>query len=159
MNANAILTRDTYQICNSGVLDLFGIWRLERACFPKDAYDLPTLLSLVLMPNTLRLKAVSAEMLVGFLAVEYQNFDHTGWIVTVGVSPGSEGRGIGRSLLTCAEQQQRKKVTQMKLTVRRSNERAIGLYKRCGYEWVGTYRGYYHDGEDGLIMAKNLTLL
>ena len=52
----------------------------------------------------------------------------------------------------------RQRVTFVKLTVRRSNVRAIALYDRCGYRWVSTVRGYYHDGEDGLIMEKNLTL-
>jgi ribosomal protein S18 acetylase RimI-like enzyme len=157
MNANAIRTDAAYSIYNAGVFDVLGIWRLERACFPKDAYDLLTLLNLVMMPNMLRFKSVANDQVVGFLAAEYHRYDQTGWIVTVGVSPHYEGRGIGRALLDCAEKHQWDGVERMKLTVRRRNERAIELYRRCGYQWVGTYRGYYHDGEDGLIMEKNLT--
>ena len=72
--------------------------------------------------------------------------------------PRYSGRGIGRSLLTSAEKAMRASVSVMKLTVRRSNARAINLYDRCGYQWVSTMRHYYHDGEDGLVMEKNLTL-
>lgn len=157
MNANALLTRDAWQIHIAGVLDLFGIWRLERACFPKDAYDLVTLLSLAFAPSTLRLKTVADGKVVGFLACEYQRFDRSCWIVTVGVHPAYQNLGIGGALLACAEQHYATNVSSMKLTVRRSNDRAIALYRRIGYQWVGTCRNYYHDGEDGLIMEKNLT--
>ena len=157
MDVKALKIETKYAICNAGLFDLLGIWRLERDCFPKDAYDLLTLLNLIVTPNTLRLKAVSNERLVGFLAAEYHHYDMTSWIVTVGVSPDYEGHGIGRALLDCAEQYRHNGSQKMKLTVRRSNERAIGLYRRCGYQWIGTYRAYYHDGEDGLIMEKNLT--
>ena len=157
MNAKALRTEALYAICTAGVFDLVNVWRLERVCFPKDAYDLPTLFNLALMPNTLRLKAVADNQLVGYLAAEYQRYDHATWIITVGVTPQYEGRGIGHALMDCAEQHRQKGAERMKLTVRRSNERAIDLYRRCGYQWVGAYRGYYQDGEDGLIMEKNLT--
>jgi ribosomal-protein-alanine N-acetyltransferase len=64
------------------------------------------------------------------------------------------GRGIGTALLLAAERllgQQK-----IKLTVRRSNTRAIALYERCGYTWTNTFRRYYRDGEDGLVMEKDL---
>ncbi len=158
MNTHALVLGDFYTVSDAGLFDLPAIQRLERACFPKDAYDILTLLNLALSPNVLRLKAVADDRLVGYLAGELRPYDSTGWVITVGVLPLYEGRGIGRLLLVSAENAMRSRATFVKLTVRRSNRRAISLYDHCGYKWVSTIRGYYHDGEDGLIMEKNLTL-
>ncbi len=156
MNTHALVLGDFYTVSDASLFDLPAVRRLERACFPKDAYDVLTLLNLALSPSVLRLKATSDGRLVGYLAGEVRDYDATGWVITVGVLPAYEGRGIGSSLLASAERAMRARVTCVKLTVRRSNARAISLYDRCGYKWVSTIRGYYHDGEDGLIMEKTL---
>jgi ribosomal-protein-alanine N-acetyltransferase len=158
MNVNAIVIGDSYTVSDATLLDMPAIWRLERACFAKDAYDLLTLLNLAFTPNVMRLRAMCDERLVGYLAGEVRRHERVGWIITIGVLPRYEGRGIGTALLSSAERAMRNMVSYAKLTVRRSNERAIKMYERCGYRWVSTVRGYYHDGEDGLIMEKNLTL-
>ena len=158
MNTNALVFGDSYTVCDASLFDLPAIRRLERACFPKDAYDILTLINLALSPSVMRLKAVVDDRLVGYLAGELRPEEQTGWVITVGVLPRYEGRGIGHSLLASAERAMRQRATYVKLTVRRSNARALALYDHSGYKWVSTIRGYYHDGEDGLIMEKNLTL-
>ena len=158
MNANAVVIGDSFTVSDAGMFDLVGVWRVQHACFPKDAYDLLTLINLAITPNVLRLKAVSDDRLVGYLAGELRRHERVGWIVTIGVTPRYASRGIGRALLSSAERAMRASVSLMKLTVRRSNARAIKLYDHCGYQWVNTIRRYYHDGEDGLVMEKNLTL-
>ncbi len=40
------------------------------------------------------------------------------------------------------------------LEVRVSNEPAIGLYERLGFDKVKRNFGYYMDGEDAFVMAK-----
>ena len=158
MNTNALALCDFYMVSDASLLDLPAIRRLEQACFPKDAYDFFTLLNLALSRNVLRLKAMVDNRLVGYLAGEVRDYDATGWVVTLGVLPSHTGCGIGHALLASAERAMKARVTYVKLTVRRSNAQAIRLYDHCGYKWVSTIRGYYHDGEDGLIMEKNLTL-
>jgi ribosomal-protein-alanine N-acetyltransferase len=76
------------------------------------------------------------------------------WIATIGVDPRYQRRGIGRALLRAAEE--RSKLPRMKLTVRMSNQGAIALYEKEGYRSVDIWRRYYNDGEDGLVMEKNL---
>ena len=44
----------------------------------------------------------------------------------------------------------------MKLTVRMSNEPAISLYEQEGYRSVDIWKRYYNDGEDGLVMEKEI---
>lgn len=151
---NAVVTSESFAICQAGLLDLWQVWRLNRACFPKDAYDPITLFNMSVMPGLTRLKAVTDGRIVGYVAGEIIKRERCGWIITIGVHPQFASRGIGTALLLASERSLN--ATSVKLTVRRSNQRAIQLYERCGYVWVNTYRRYYHDGEDGLVMEKKL---
>jgi ribosomal-protein-alanine N-acetyltransferase len=154
MNAVVTHERTAYTIAETGLLDLPAVWRLNRACFRKDAYDLITLFNMSVMPRLTRLKAVADGRIIGYVAGEINKKEGCGWIITIGVHPNCTGNGIGASLLAEAERALR--VPRVRLTVRRSNARAIALYERTGYKWVSTYRRYYHDGEDGLVMEKIL---
>ena len=49
-------------------------------------------------------------------------------------------------------------VENVTLEVRASNEPAINLYKKHGYEVVVVKPHYYPDGEDAIYMVKRLTL-
>ena len=147
----------SYALYNASILDIWGVFKLERACFGiTDAYGLDTLFTLLLTPRNTLIKAVSNRKLVGFVAGELEYQHRAGWVITIGVLPDYAGRGIGRALLEAAEQRLFQDVTRVKLTVRHSNERAIKLYQRSGYHWIATYQHYYHDGEDGLVMEKTL---
>lgn len=149
---NALATGQSFSASRSGLFDLLAVWRVNRACFPKDAYDLLTLFNMAMMPRLVRLKAEVDGRLVGYVAGEINKREGCGWIITICVHPDYAGRGIGAALLSEAERALG--MTRVRLTVRRSNARAIALYERCGYAWVSTYRRYYHDGEDGLVMEK-----
>ena len=67
------------------------------------------------------------------------------------------GRGIAKALMekmhTCAKE---KGATHCFLEVRVSNENAIALYKKFGYEPYGIRAKYYEDGEDALAMKREL---
>ena len=77
-----------------------------------------------------------------------------GWIATLGVDPGHQRRGIGRTLLRMCETEMGRPL--IKLTVRVSNLGAISLYEQEGYRSVDIWARYYNDGEDGLVMEKTL---
>jgi ribosomal-protein-alanine N-acetyltransferase len=42
------------------------------------------------------------------------------------------------------------------LEVRATNTAARGLYRRFGFKPLGTRKRYYHDGEDAVVMGKDL---
>lgn len=79
-------------------------------------------------------------------------------IMNVAVSPDYRRRGIGESLMTAlGEALVQKGIESLTLEVRASNEGAIALYDRLGYEEVGRRPNYYTDPrEDALIMRKEL---
>ena len=48
----------------------------------------------------------------------------------------------------------------MELEVRRSNETAISLYHKAGFQDIAVRRGYYRDNrEDAILMNKDLNAI
>jgi len=134
--------------------DLNALRHLEKVCFPLDAWPLWDLVGVLTLPNVVRLKALVAGEMVGFIAGDIRASERLAWIATVGVLPEYRGRGIGGALLrTCEE---RLKVPRVRLNVRVSNHPAIHLYLRMGYQQVSIWPRYYQDGEDALILEKGL---
>jgi ribosomal-protein-alanine N-acetyltransferase len=92
--------------------------------------------------------------LIGYLVVSrYVDAWH---VMNVAVDPDHRGRGVGAMMLDrlfeVTAHDARRGYT---LEVRVSNETAIRLYERLGFESRGIRRGYYTDNrEDALIMWK-----
>jgi len=142
------------EIQPANLLDLNALRRLESACFDKDAWSFLDLIAVLTWPEVIRLKALDSGEMIGFVASDSRSSEGVAWISTIGVDPRYQRRGIGRALLRACEAQIN--LPRMKLTVRISNQSAIALYEQEGYRMVDLWRGYYSDGEDGLVMGKNL---
>lgn len=142
------------EIQTANIIDLGALRRLETACFDKDAWPLLDLIAVLTWPEVIRLKAVDAGEMIGFIAGDPRSSDGVAWISTIAVDPRWQRRGVGRALLRACEAQI--ELPRMKLTVRVSNQGAIALYEQEGYRMVDLWRGYYNDGEDGLVMGKTL---
>jgi ribosomal protein S18 acetylase RimI-like enzyme len=132
--------------------DLGALRHLEQICFPKDAWPLLDLVSVLTFRGVIRLKAVSEKQMIGFIAGDVKRMEGVAWIATVGVLPEFRGRGIGSALLQACEAQI--PVSRIRLCVRPSNDVAIRLYERFGYTKVGEWTKYYQDGEPALVMEK-----
>jgi len=134
---------------------LNALRHLEKVCFPQDAWPLWDLVGVLTFPNIVRLRAVADSQMIGFIASDLRPSEGLAWIATVGVLPEYRGRGIGRALLEACEQ--RLELPRVRLNVRLSNRVAIQLYQTSGYERAGLWPSYYQDGEDALIMEKELS--
>jgi ribosomal-protein-alanine N-acetyltransferase len=134
--------------------DLNPLRRIEKICFPKDAWPLLDLIGILTFPNIIRLKAVCDGQMVGFVAGDIKHSERLAWIATIGVLPEYRGRGIGAALLRACEE--KLEVPVIRLVVRESNLTAIRLYERFGYAMMGKWRKYYSDGEDGTVMEKRV---
>ena len=141
-----------FQIEPANWRDLKTLDKLEKICFGEDAWPLLELLGVLTFPGLIRLKAVSGGEMVGFIAGDPRRNDMTGWIMTLGVVPGWRRQGIAEALLS--ECELKMGMSQVKLTVRRSNDPAITLYKKLGYTQTDIWSHYYHNGEDGLVLEK-----
>ena len=82
-----------------------------------------------------------AGALVAYAGLQYS--PHIADIQTIGVVPEHAGRGVARYLMWLMESRARDwGATHMMLEVRASNERAIELYQRNGFEEIARRRGY-----------------
>ena len=132
--------------------DLNQLRNIEKICFPQDAWPLWDLIGVLTLPNVVRLKAVTGDRMVGFIAGDLRPSEQMAWIATVGVLPEYRGRGIGEALIRACEEQL--DTPTVRLSVRLSNEGAVRLYQRLGYQRVGIWPTYYEDGEDAVVMEK-----
>ncbi len=139
-------------ILPASLRDLGNLRRVEKACFPKDAWPLLDLVAVLTWPEVVRLKAVVDDQMVGFIAGDPRPSENMAWIATIGVVPAYQRQGIGRALLRACEAGL--KQPRIRLCVRISNEAAIAMYKQEGYLSVDTWREYYDDKENALVMEK-----
>lgn len=74
---------------------------------------------------------------------------------TIAVHPENRRMGIGRLLMVKALQESAKQGANLVyLEVRRSNQAALNLYQKLGFQIVGERKKYYQDnGEDALLMT------
>ena len=78
-----------------------------------------------------------------------------GQITNIAVHPDYRRQGLGRAVTEALLQAAReRKLEQIALEVRVSNEAAIALYKALGFESVGKRKNFYrHPSEDALVMV------
>ncbi len=91
----------------------------------------------------------------GFSNFRKLGFVKKGHVVSIAVLEEYRGIGIGEALMI----EGMKGVVQRKsdeiyLEVRSSNQQAVNLYKKIGFQIKSKLRAYYRDGEDALLMAK-----
>lgn len=108
-------------------------------------------------PPRVALVAEVAGELVGFAVASV--VEPEAELESIGVAEGWQRRGIGLELFAGIEAALRQDgVHRVALEVRASNEPALGLYRRLGFEDVGRRPGYYADPvEDARVMRKDLT--
>jgi len=149
---------DPFKIAPASWRDFREILALERACFPRDPWPWIDVLAALTFPETVRLKAVihggsaHAGRAVGFVIGDRRRLQKLGWVASIGVHPEYQRRGLGAMLLAACERALG--TPRVRLTLRPSNQGARRLYEIAGYVEVGVLQGYYHDGEDGLMMER-----
>jgi [ribosomal protein S18]-alanine N-acetyltransferase len=95
------------------------------------------------------------EGIVGYAISEVHG--DQGHIISMAVSPEFRRAGVGGALLQETIKRLGPKVKEIYLEVRVGNEAAIGLYKKFSFKKTGERKvRYYPDGEDAMVMAKNV---
>lgn len=104
--------------------------------------------------HTRYLSAFLDEVLVGYIGM-WIALDE-GEITNVSVKKEYQGQKIGFHLLRrLLEEGEQLGVSAYFLEVRKSNQAAIALYERSGFEQAGIRKNFYEDPvEDGIVMCK-----
>lgn len=92
---------------------------------------------------------------IGYVGFRLQNSG--AHVSTLAVHPDWRGKGLGELLLlTAMERALELEIGAVTLEMRASNGVAHHLYRKYGFRFKGTHRGYYRDGEDAWLMEYEM---
>ena len=132
--------------------DLPQVIAIERRAFPTP-WSLAMFVLELSKPSGICLTALSDDRVVGYLVCS--RYDVVWHVMNVAVDPVRRREGIATAMLEHLFAQADKPGEQYTLEVRTSNDPAIALYERFGFQSAGVRPGYYHDNkEDALIMWR-----
>ena len=139
--------------------------QINRLCLPENYTDLFFIDLYRRFPETFIVAEESEEAIgymmcrieVGLSNIGLSGLIKKGHVVSVAVMPLHRKKGIGEALVTKAmEAMKLCNAKQCYLEVRVTNDPAIKLYKKLGFEIARTARGYYADGEDAYVMSHKI---
>jgi len=135
--------------------DLRAIERAERTCFT-DPWPGHYFASELFAPGRFqRLMVDPAGHLLAYLFAAWQYLDLH--VLKVATLPAYRRLGLAAQLMGLAERHALETGgDSVTLEVRVANHPAIAMYEALGYHRAGLRRAYYHDGEDALVMTKDL---
>lgn len=135
--------------------DILRISELERECFPDEPWSFKMLASSFDSENFHGIIAEDGGEIVGYggITVTCDAADIANVAVTEAFRHSGVGSAILGELLNTAKSFGAKKVF---LEVRVSNSTAMALYLKNGFTGVYARTRYYSNGEDCLVMTKEL---
>lgn len=152
-----MVTVNNLVINQATIRDLSSLRDLEEIAFPIDRWPLLELIGVLTLPNIIRLKAEADNQFVGFIAGDVRTKKKEAWITTIAVLPQFRRAGVATRLLQ--ECEKRMDVQKILLSVRKGNLEALSLYKRNGYIQENIWRNYYLDGEDAIVLQKDVDFI
>lgn len=108
-------------------------------------------------PHTRYFAARDGERLIGYAGIGLlgNTFFPESEVLTIGVDPAHQGRGIGYALLRTLLDEAEKHGGAVFLEVRTDNDTARALYERNGFVTVGLRKNYYRpSGADAYTMKR-----
>lgn len=135
--------------------DILRISEMEKECFPQEPWSFKMLASSFDSENFCGVLAEDGGEIIGYggITVAADNADIDNVAVTEEYRNGGVGTALIAELLKAAKERGVKKVF---LEVRVSNYVAMELYLRNGFKGAYARTRYYSDGEDCLVMVKEL---
>ncbi len=135
--------------------DIRFLEEAERLCFI-DPWPGHFFVSELFAPGRFhRLMMDPAGTLVGYLFSAWHYLDLH--VLKVATLPPYRRSGLGQQLMEMAEEHAREAGGDtVTLEVRTHNTAAIAMYNSLGYQRTGLRKGYYADGEDAVVMTKQI---
>ena len=135
--------------------DILKISEIEKECFPKEPWSFKALVSSFESETFIGLLAEDDGEIAGYggvtVAADSADIDN------IAVTEQYRGGGVGTDILNdlCAAAKE-KGAVKVFLEVRVSNSPAMSMYLKNGFKGVYARTRYYTDGEDCLVMVKEL---
>ena len=140
--------------------DIPEIMAIERECFV-EPWDEEVFVQTLEWTPFYFLVAIPDGKVRGFVVGCMENTGSTlyGHISNLGVTAAYRRTGLGRLLVSRLERRFALEAAEgVLLEVRISNAEAQEFYRRLGYQETFLLSGYYSNGEDALVMMKDLPL-
>jgi ribosomal protein S18 acetylase RimI-like enzyme len=139
------------------IKDLDTLYKIERGCFPENAFPKSFIKYLIVQHNSIFLKAQICDEIVGFVAGLLQDNYSIGRIYTLDVKPEFRRRSIASKLIETLENEFKKGgATFSTLEVEVNNTGALNLYQKIGYKTNEVLEDYYGKNRNGFKMIKYL---
>ena len=154
-----------YQLRKFVPNDLQSVMQANRVCLPENYTDFFFIDLHQRFPETFIIAEENNKLLgyilcrieVGLSNIGLGGLMRKGHVVSIAVMPHVRRRGVAQAVINKAiEGMKYYKAKLAFLEVRVTNEPAISLYKKLGFEISRTINGYYSDGEDAYVMTKKL---
>ena len=139
---------------------VFQLNNIEKVCFGKDAWSVNNLIGEFNNEYSHFFGEVVDDKVVGYACVRIMYEEAQ--ICNIAVLPEHRRQGIATRLLsTVAEFATAEKCERCELEVNTANTPTVELYRKCGYEIVGTRPNFYrrtrrYPTRDAYTMTKNL---
>ena len=133
--------------------DLKEVTELEALCFPEDNWEAEDFkYELTSNPYAKFYLFCEEEVIKGYLG--FWDLKERLEITTLAVKKEDRKKGIAQNLINkLFEYGEEKKVKNITLEVRVTNQAAINLYQKNGFE-IWTIRKNYYEHEDGYLMGR-----
>ena len=146
--------------------DLQGVMQINRVCLPENYTDFFFMDLHQRFPETFIVAEEENKEIAGYIMCRIEvglsnlglgGLIRKGHVVSIAVLPQSRRKGVAKALINRALEGMRYyKAKQCFLEVRVTNDVAVSLYKKLGFEVTRTLSGYYSDGEDAYVMTIKL---
>ena len=143
--------------------DLEAVISINRVCLPENYAAYFFIDTFNTLPDTF-LVAESQGRVVGYIMCRLEHgfsdlkrlrFAKKGHIISVAVMPDYRNAGMGCSLVEQAlSALSALQADECYLEVRTTNDPAVNLYKKMGFQITRTIPRYYFDGGDAYVMTK-----
>ena len=135
--------------------DILSVSELEKECFKGESWSYGIIASAFENPNYCMLVAEEEGEIAGYgcISTACETSDLENVLVAEEYRHSGVGTSIVNALLAEAKERGAEKVF---LEVRVSNSAAMKMYLSCGFVGVHARTRYYSDGEDCLVMVKNI---
>jgi ribosomal-protein-alanine N-acetyltransferase len=140
-----------YRIRSAVPADVAPLAEIERRCF-SDPWSEASFREALESPWTFGLVAHTGRSIAGYLIG--REVAGTGEVLNLAVAPNVRRRGVARALLRAGLSfLRRRRVEEVYLEVRESNQSAQALYLSLGFRPVGQRAAYYRNPkEDALVL-------